>query len=87
MKYPNRLDVVHVLSEADYEANYTGRLNPEILKNEIDYVGPDAKVLVSGPPQFISMVAGTKRGPPFAQGQLGGALREIGFTKDQVVKF
>ncbi|GMG55248.1 unnamed protein product [Ambrosiozyma monospora] len=86
-KYPDRFDVVHILNKEDQEADYTGRLNHEILRKEIDYVGPDAKVLVCGPPQFISMVAGTKRGPPFAQGKFGGALKEIGFKKNQVVKF
>ncbi|GME99347.1 unnamed protein product [Ambrosiozyma monospora] len=86
-KYPDRFDVVHVLNKGDQAANYTGRLNSEILKKEIDNVSPDAKVLVCGPPQFISMVAGMKKGPPFAQGKFGGALKEIGFTKDQVVKF
>jgi len=49
-------------------------------------LGRLAKVLVCGPPGMVRHLAGElpKKG---AQGELGGALREMGFEADQVFKF
>lgn len=45
------------------------------------------KVLVSGPPAMIEAIAGAKGGFGWTQGSLGGILKELGYTKEQVHKF
>lgn len=44
------------------------------------------KVFVCGPPGLYSAISGTKKSPQ-DQGELSGALQELGYSKDQVFKF
>jgi len=43
------------------------------------------KILICGPPGQVAAVAGKKDG--MKQGELGGHLREMGYSPDQVFKF
>lgn len=87
-QYPERFKVVHVLETESNKADYNGRLTYEILKKEIDVADTENQVLVCGPPKFIESVSGAKpAGPPFAQGSFGGALKQIGFHQNQVIKY
>jgi len=42
-------------------------------------------VVICGPPGQVNAVAGKKEGPK--QGPVGGILKELGYTEDQVFKF
>jgi len=48
-------------------------------------------VCVSGPPAFLDGIAGPREGDKYngftGQGELKGALKEIGYTAQQVHKF
>jgi cytochrome-b5 reductase len=87
-KHPNNFDVVHVLSNP--EKNWTGPqgyISADIIKT---YVGPASlaekiKIFVCGPPGQVAAIAGNKAG--MKQGDLGGILKELGYTEDQVYKF
>jgi cytochrome-b5 reductase len=46
----------------------------------VDYRGTK-----SGPPGQVNAVAGKKEGPK--QGPVGGILKELGYSEDQVFKF
>ena len=56
------------------------------LRKKTANAGDKAKVLVCGPPKMLEMVAGPK-GPKFTQGEVGGILKKMGFTEENVYKF
>lgn len=62
-----------------------------ITKEVLSEVLPDAKqenikIFVCGPPPLYKAVSGPKVSPQ-DQGELSGALKELGYTKEQVYKF
>jgi len=62
----------------------TGYITKEVIKQ---YVAPadkkeKVKVFVCGPPPQVASIAGNKAG--MKQGELGGVLKELGYTEDQV---
>jgi cytochrome-b5 reductase len=78
--------VVHVLEKApELWSAPKGYINADIIKEYV--AGPDknVKVLVCGPPPQLAAIAGKKDGAK--QGTLGGALKELGYTEEQVYKF
>jgi cytochrome-b5 reductase len=87
-KYPKNLDIIYVLDHP--EANWTGPkgfISTDLIKK---FVAPASlkekvKVFVCGPPGQVAAVAGSKAG--MKQGELGGILKELGYTEDQVFKF
>jgi len=87
-RYPKTFEVVYVLDKPEGNWNGpTGYVNADLLKK---YVAPASlkekvKVLVCGPPGQVDAVAGKKAG--MKQGEIGGILKELGFTEDQVYKF
>ncbi|KAJ3796968.1 cytochrome-b5 reductase [Lentinula aff. detonsa] len=87
-KYPTKFDVVYVLDKPP--AGWTG-LSGYISKEVIQqHVAPASlnekvKVFVCGPPGQVAALAGKKAG--MKQGELGGILKELGYTEDQVYKF
>ncbi|KAJ3545284.1 hypothetical protein NMY22_g2502 [Coprinellus aureogranulatus] len=63
---------------------YTGYINADAIKA---HVGPadlkeKVKIFVCGPPGQVAAVAGKKAG--MKQGELGGILKELGYTEDQM---
>ncbi|TFY55315.1 hypothetical protein EVG20_g9366 [Dentipellis fragilis] len=87
-KYPNNFDVVYALDKPSPSwKGYSGYVNAELLKKEI--AGPElkekTKVFICGPPGQVAAIAGKKAG--MKQGELGGILKELGYTEDQVYKF
>ncbi|KAK0466278.1 cytochrome-b5 reductase [Desarmillaria tabescens] len=87
-KYPNKLEIVYALDKPPAGwTGPTGFISKDLLKK---YVAPASlnekvKVFVCGPPGQVAAVAGKKDG--YKQGELGGALKELGYTEDQVFKF
>lgn len=65
----------------------TGFVTKDYLEKNMFKAGADnVKVFVCGPPPFYNMLSGNKVSPT-DQGELTGALKDMGFTKDQVFKF
>lgn len=87
-KYPNKLEVVYALDKPPAGwTGPTGFISKDLLKK---FVAPASlnekvKVFICGPPGQVAALAGKKDG--FKQGELSGALKELGYTEDQVFKF
>ena len=90
-EHPDQFNAVYAVSQPKESGDFhRGYVTKEILRLA---EGPDAKqgeqvkVLVSGPPAMTAAIAGSKGGFGWTQGSIGGALKELGFSKDQVFKF
>ncbi|KAF5332468.1 hypothetical protein D9611_005133 [Ephemerocybe angulata] len=87
-KYPDTFDVVYLVDKPSATwTGPTGYVNADIIKA---HVGPadlkeKVKIFVCGPPGQVAAVAGKKAG--MKQGELGGILKELGYTEEQVFKF
>jgi len=87
-KHPNHFDVVYLVDTAEGKWDGpTGFINSDIIKK---YIAPPTlkdkvKVFICGPPGQVNAVAGKKDG--MKQGELGGILKELGYTQEQVFKF
>ncbi|VDC04246.1 unnamed protein product [Peniophora sp. CBMAI 1063] len=87
-EHPDKFKVVYVLDKADGNwTGPTGYINSQLVKQ---YVPPadlkeKIKVFVCGPPGQVAAIAGKKDG--MKQGSVGGILKELGYTEDQVYKF
>lgn len=64
-----------------------GFVSRELLKTLLPEPkkGEGLKIFVCGPPGFYRAVSGVKEGRE--QGELGGALAELGYGREQVYKF
>nr|GAT59838.1 cytochrome-b5 reductase [Mycena chlorophos] len=86
-KYPKNVEVVYLLDKppTDWQGP-SGFINADVLKQ---YVAPASKertmIMVCGPPGQVAAIAGKKDG--MKQGALGGVLKELGYTEEQVFKF
>ncbi|KAJ7492260.1 cytochrome-b5 reductase [Mycena latifolia] len=86
-KHPKTLEVIYLLDKPkpDWKGP-TGFINADVIKK---YVAPPTKertmVMVCGPPGQVAALAGQKAG--MQQGALGGVLKELGYTEEQVFKF
>ncbi|KAF9011168.1 cytochrome-b5 reductase [Cyathus striatus] len=87
-KHPETFDVVYLLDQPQKDwTGSVGYISSEVIKK---HVGPASlkekvKIFVCGPPGQVAAVAGKKAG--MQQGELGGILKELGYTEDQVFKF
>jgi len=87
-KYPDTFDVVYILDKADDKwKGPTGYINADIIKQHIApaSLNEKVKIFVCGPPGQVEAVAGKKAG--MKQGEVGGVLKELGYTADQIYKF
>eukprot|EP01063_Lacrimia_lanifica_P015735 TRINITY_DN22403_c0_g1_i1.p1 TRINITY_DN22403_c0_g1~~TRINITY_DN22403_c0_g1_i1.p1 ORF type:complete len:324 (+),score=113.21 TRINITY_DN22403_c0_g1_i1:67-1038(+) len=81
----NRCCVFHTVENAPLGwRGAIGRVNKEMIKSKMPPPG-QGKVLVCGPPAMVAAVAGPK--VKFEQGPLGGMLKELGYTEEDVYKF
>lgn len=64
----------------------TGRINTDLLRSVLPPPSADHLVLVCGPPGMMKVTSGTKT-PDFKQGEVEGALKELGFDSSNVFKF
>ncbi|KAG9066230.1 NADH-cytochrome b5 reductase [Linnemannia hyalina] len=85
---PDRFKVTYVIDKAvDGWKGPTGYVNAELIKKHIPEVATgNTKVFVCGPPLMMKSVCGPK-GPNFTQGEVDGALKELGLDSDHVFKF
>ncbi|THV06483.1 cytochrome-b5 reductase [Dendrothele bispora CBS 962.96] len=93
-KFPDNLKVVYCLdkppttNEGEEEwKGPKGYVGKEVVKEFVagPELGEKLKVFVCGPPGQVEAIAGKKAG--MKQGELGGVLKELGYTEDQVYKF
>lgn len=85
-KYPKRFQKLFIVSkDGDQEGLPQGYVTKDMIQTAT--LGKSDKVLVSGPPAMIEAVAGSKGGFGWTQGSIGGILKELGYTKEQVHKF
>ncbi|KAG6830090.1 hypothetical protein H0H92_002262 [Tricholoma furcatifolium] len=87
-QHPDTLEIVYLLDKPG--PNWTGPsgfITKDIVKKHVApaELGEKVKVFVCGPPGQVAAVAGKKAG--MKQGELGGILKELGYTEDQVFKF
>jgi cytochrome-b5 reductase len=86
-KHPNNFDVVYFVDKSDGSGGATqGYITKDVISKHFDpSLGAKIKIFVCGPPPQVNAISGPKKG--FDQGELGGALKELGFKQDQVYKF
>ncbi|KAF8610543.1 NADH-cytochrome b5 reductase [Ceratobasidium sp. AG-I] len=83
-----RFEVMHIISRPDDSwTGAKGRIDAKVIKNFLPgpELGSKVMVFVCGPPGQVAAVSGPKDG--LAQGELGGALKDLGYIKEQVYKF
>ena len=91
-KYPGRFETTYVVTKEDSGSEglcQTGYITKALLEKAMpEPKGEKAvKVLGSGPPAMTAAIAGAKGGFGWTQGSMGGILKELGYTKEQVFKF
>ena len=87
--YPQRFRAFYVLNEPPKDAPgfQKGLINKELLKTVLPEPKEEGvKIFVCGPPPMYKAISGEKVSPK-DQGELSGALKELGYSKEQVYKF
>lgn len=86
-KYPEQVKITYFVDkpEGDYKGE-TGFITKDFLAAESAKPNEKTHFFVCGPPPFMESLSGNKKGPA-EQGELKGALKELGFNEDQVFKF
>ena len=83
-KYPDTFKAIYLLDKPP--ANWTGGkgyISKDVIEKYVapSTLGEKVKVFVCGPPGQMAAISGTKAG--MKQGQIGGVLKELGYTEDQ----
>ncbi|BEI96785.1 hypothetical protein CcaverHIS631_0203740 [Cutaneotrichosporon cavernicola] len=86
-KYPGRLQVVYFLDNAPAGWKHeTGYVTAEHISKYFPRAeGDKVKAYVCGPPGQYKAISGAKDG--MKQGEVGGALKDLGYTTEEVIKF
>ncbi|KAG8904272.1 NADH-cytochrome b5 reductase [Tulasnella sp. 403] len=85
-KHKDRLKVVYALDKGSENwKGEVGYVTASMIKKHIPGPSENVQVLVCGPPGQVASVAGKKDG--MKQGELDGALKELGYKPEQVFKF
>jgi cytochrome-b5 reductase len=88
-----QLKVLYVVDKNetnDANIKHVGYVTADFLSSVLPAPSSDALVYVCGPPPMLKSVAGNKKfekGKPPAQGEVGGILKDLGYTEDMVYKF
>ncbi|CAG9955164.1 unnamed protein product [Clonostachys rosea f. rosea IK726] len=86
--YPQRFRAFYVLDKPpkDWSGN-SGFITQELLKTVLpEPKEENIKLFVCGPPGLMKAISGNKVSPK-DQGELTGALKELGYSQEQVYKF
>jgi cytochrome-b5 reductase len=86
--YPQRFRAFYVLDKAPKGwVGGSGYITKDLLKTVLpEPKNENIKVFVCGPPGMMNAISGPKVSPK-DQGEVSGALKELGYSKDQVYKF
>lgn len=86
----NILYVVDKNTTSDPAIKHVGYVTAEFCRKVLPAPSDDTLIYVCGPPPLLFAAAGNKgfvKGRKFGQGQIGGFLKELGYTIDMVFKF
>jgi len=84
---PNRFRVVYTIDKPEKDWKWeTGFVTEELIKKYLPQPSPDSFIYVCGPPPQVAAVAGPKA-KDYTQGELAGALKNLGYQKENVFKF
>lgn len=87
-KYPENLDIVYLVDKPEGGwKGPTGFITSDTIKKHVapPTLKDKVKIFVCGPPGQVSALAGKKAG--MKQGELGGILKDLGYSEEQVFKF
>lgn len=86
--YPQRFRAFYVLDKAPKGwAGSSGFITKDLLKTVLPESKSDnIKLFVCGPPGLMKAISGNKVSPK-DQGELTGALKDLGYSREQVYKF
>ncbi|KAI0031035.1 cytochrome-b5 reductase [Vararia minispora EC-137] len=87
-KHPKNLSVVYVVDQGSESwTGPMGYISKDLIKQHVAPAsrGEKVKVFICGPPGQVNAIAGKKAG--MKQGPVGGVLKELGYTEEQVYKF
>ncbi|KAI9591783.1 hypothetical protein BDF19DRAFT_472238 [Syncephalis fuscata] len=86
-KYPDRLSLYYTVDKPVGEwKHYKGFVNTTMIKETMPAPTEGNIVMICGPPPMLESVSGPK-GPNYTQGEVGGALKSMGYDKEHVFKF
>ncbi|CDK30054.1 unnamed protein product [Kuraishia capsulata CBS 1993] len=86
-KYPKQVSIVQFVDTPDETwKESVGYISADFLKANLPQPSEDVHIFVCGPPGLYNALSGPKVSPT-DQGELTGALKELGFNKNQVFKF
>ncbi|CAG8579895.1 580_t:CDS:2 [Paraglomus brasilianum] len=84
--HPDRFKVYYTLDKAPKGwTQGSGHVNKEMVIENMPKTEEDVLVIVCGPPGMIRHVAGAKA-KDWSQGEIGGVLKLVGYTAEQVAK-
>lgn len=87
-KYPEQLNIQYFVDKDDtgkFDGN-KGFITKDFLAKNAPGPKEKTQVFVCGPPPFMDSLSGQKKSP-MEQGDLTGALKDLGYSQDQVFKF
>jgi cytochrome-b5 reductase len=85
-KFHDRMNIVYFVDKQERGWNgEVGLINKDKLQKYLPPPSIDNLVYVCGPPKMYESLCGNKA-PDYSQGEVGGALKELGYTKDNVYK-
>lgn len=86
-KHKDQFSVQYFLNKADDTwEGHTGFITKDYLKANLPEPSKDVKIFVCGPPGLYDAISGNKKSPT-DQGEVTGALADLGYTKEHVFKF
>lgn len=86
-KYKDQVKVVYFLDKAPAGwKGETGFISKDYLQKNLPGPSKDSKVFICGPPGLYKALSGMKNSPT-DQGEVSGALADLGYTKEHVYKF
>jgi cytochrome-b5 reductase len=91
--HPDRLTVHYVVDKAPVFPKFklagVGYLTTSILQSTLPPPSESSKIYVCGPPPMYKAICGAKgtKDEPYAQGELSGVLKQLGYSEAQVFKF
>lgn len=85
--HPDRFKVVYALDKApEGWDGVSGYITKEVIEEHMPSPNDDdAIIMVCGPPPMVKSIAGDKKF--IGQGNFGGILKELGYSKKNVFKF
>lgn len=87
-KHPEQVEITYFVDK-DPSGKFDGSvgyINKDFLAKNAPGPKENTVVFVCGPPPLMETISGQKKSP-MDQGELTGALKELGYSQDQVFKF